>query len=101
MLTAPKLRSSAPACALCLATGAAIGGCLTTPPRPQLVVVVDTDAHVVGELTSRTDVSPDAAMDTLRVDFLDASDSVFASQIFLDVASTSKWPVSFGVLPVD
>jgi formylglycine-generating enzyme required for sulfatase activity len=68
------------------------------PSRAELLVVVDTDAHVVGELASRPEVSADAAIDALRIDVLDASDNVYATNLFL-VADFSSWPVSFGLVP--
>jgi hypothetical protein len=65
-------------------------------PRPQLVVVVDTDARLVDELASRPDVSEDAAIDSLRVDVLDDSNHEYDSTTF-SVAEFSRWPISFGV----
>jgi formylglycine-generating enzyme required for sulfatase activity len=67
----------------------------TLPPRPQLVLVVDTDAHVSGELAAATDVSADATVDTLRVDLLDGSG---ATDSFI-VSDVAAWPVSFGLVP--
>lgn len=64
--------------------------------RPQLLVTVDTDAHLVGELAARPEVSPDAAIDTLRVDVLGAADTDQATRTF-DVHSKNRWPISFGV----
>jgi formylglycine-generating enzyme required for sulfatase activity len=86
----------------CVVAPSAVAACSDIgSPRAQLLVVVDTDAHVVGELATRDDVSPDATMDTLRVDFLDAADGIYASQTFIDVANTSAWPVSLGVVPAE
>jgi formylglycine-generating enzyme required for sulfatase activity len=67
-------------------------------PRAQLVVVVDTDAHVVGELASRPEVSPDAAVDTLRIDVLDDQNRLVDLHTFV-VADTASWPLSFGIEP--
>jgi formylglycine-generating enzyme required for sulfatase activity len=78
--------------------GASAGCSAAAPARPELVVFVDTDAHVVGELTSRPEVSDDAAMDLLRVDVLDESNAIYASNSFV-VSEVSNWPVSFGVVP--
>lgn len=78
---------------------AALGACSTTAPRrAQLLLVVDTDAHVVGEAASDPNVSADSAIDSLRVDVLDADAHPYASQIFV-VSSPSSWPVSFGIEP--
>jgi hypothetical protein len=68
------------------------------PARPQLVVVVDTDAPVVGQLASSPGVSEDASVDTLRVDVLDEQDHVTETKSFL-LPDTSDWPASFGVEP--
>lgn len=79
-----------------------VSGCPgTLSPRSQLLVFVDTDAHVVGELASRPEVSSDAAMDTLRVDVIDAttpSAPPYALNTFV-VADVSAWPLSLGVVP--
>jgi formylglycine-generating enzyme required for sulfatase activity len=82
----------------CMATvGGGIPGCSdTAAPRAQLVVTIDTDAHVVGELALRPDVSPDAAIDTLRIDVLDASNNSVDTHTFV-VADTASWPLSFGI----
>jgi formylglycine-generating enzyme required for sulfatase activity len=61
-------------------------------------VVVDTDAHVVGELGVKQNVSPDAAMDTLRVDVFDAKGRQFDAHTFV-VSSVDTWPLSFGIQP--
>jgi hypothetical protein len=70
----------------------------SAPPRAQLLVVVDTDAHVVGELTTTQNVSPDATIDTLRVDVLDSHAQEYDAHTFV-VASPSAWPISFGIQP--
>ena len=68
----------------------------TASPHPQLVVVIDTDAHVVEELPARGDVSPAAAIDSLRVDVLDSSNRTYATNAFI-LSDASSWPLSFGV----
>jgi len=65
----------------------------TAPARPQVLVFVDTDAHVADELLTRNDVSPDATVDTLRIDVLDATNETN----LLIVSDPTSWPVSFGV----
>jgi formylglycine-generating enzyme required for sulfatase activity len=78
----------------------ALGGCSNTAtPRAQLLVVVDTDAHVVGELATAPSVSPDSAIDTLRVDVLDANAREYDSHTFV-VSDPSSWPLSFGIQPL-
>ena len=68
------------------------------PARAQLLVLVDTDAPLVGQLGAHPEVSADAAVDALRIDVLGASNAVYATNLFV-VADPSSWPVSFGVLP--
>jgi formylglycine-generating enzyme required for sulfatase activity len=81
--------------------GFGTAGCSSSAPlRAEILVVIDTDAHLVGELASRPDVSADAAIDSLRIDVLDASNDVYATNLLL-VADSSSWPVSFGVVPVN
>jgi formylglycine-generating enzyme required for sulfatase activity len=66
--------------------------------RPQLVVVVDTDAHLVGELPSRPEVSEDAAIDTVRIDALDDSNHEYDTTTIV-APEIARWPISFGVAP--
>jgi formylglycine-generating enzyme required for sulfatase activity len=68
------------------------------PARPQLVVVVDTDAHLVGELASRPEVSEDAAIDTVRIDVLDGSNHEYDTTT-IAAPELGRWPISFGVAP--
>jgi formylglycine-generating enzyme required for sulfatase activity len=68
----------------------------STSPRAELMVFVDTDAHLLGELAAHPEVSPDAVIDSLRIDVLDASNDVYNTNLFL-VADSASWPVSFGV----
>jgi formylglycine-generating enzyme required for sulfatase activity len=87
--------------ALCVGLGSPLAGCSdTAAARAQLRVVVDTDARVVGELSSHAGVSPDAAIDTLQVDLLDASNTPYESHTLV-VSDPSTWPVSFGVQASD
>jgi formylglycine-generating enzyme required for sulfatase activity len=83
-----------------LAACAALAGCSNTAatPKAQLLVVVDTDAPVVGQLATSPDLSADSTIDTLRVDVLDATASIYASHTFV-VSAPSTWPVSFGLQP--
>jgi formylglycine-generating enzyme required for sulfatase activity len=66
--------------------------------RPEVVVVVDTDAPLVGQLSLHPELSPDAAVDTVRVDVLDSADAVTEIRTFL-VPDPAEWPLSFGVVP--
>jgi formylglycine-generating enzyme required for sulfatase activity len=65
-------------------------------PRPQLLVTVDTDLPLVGQIMNRPDLSHDAAVDTLRVEMI-AGDGT-TSDVFVVVAPDAlDWPLSFGV----
>ncbi len=70
------------------------------PPRPQLLVIVDTDMPVQGQLAARPELSSDAAMDTLRVDGIatDGSNRVYDLRTFT-APGVEQWPLSFGIGP--
>jgi formylglycine-generating enzyme required for sulfatase activity len=77
----------------------ALGGCSDiAPARSQLVVVVDTDAHLVAELATAQNVSADATIDTLRIDVFDSSGTEYDAHTLV-VSAPSTWPVSFGIEP--
>ncbi len=84
----------APLCALCAATACGDGD-----PRPQLVVYVDTDLPLSGQLLDDDAYSFDAAVDTIRIDALIEEDGVLRSFDLrtLAVPDASSWPVTFGV----
>ncbi len=67
------------------------------PARPQLVVIVDTDAPVTGQVLSDPQLSLDAAVDRVRVDRIEADGSVSTSRSFV-VHEAIDWPLSFGVV---
>jgi hypothetical protein len=100
-MTTRARRPSPPKASLALTSIAALTVAACTHdvgPRAQLLLVIDTDAHLASELSVRPDVSPDAAIDSLRIDLLDAANQVYASNVIL-VGDPSSWPVSFGLLP--
>lgn len=68
------------------------------PRRAQLLVIVDTNAPLVGQVLADPTLSPDAAIDTVRIDVLDVDGKVTDS---LDVLAPDPldWPISFGVKP--
>jgi formylglycine-generating enzyme required for sulfatase activity len=66
--------------------------------RSEVVLVLDTDAPLVGELGVHPEISPDSAVDTVRVDILDGSDDVTDVRTFL-APELAEWPLSFGVVP--
>jgi formylglycine-generating enzyme required for sulfatase activity len=66
------------------------------PPRPQLVVYVDTDAPAFEQARADTALSRDAAVDTVRIDVFDAQGVIFDHQL-VHAERAADWPVSFGV----
>jgi formylglycine-generating enzyme required for sulfatase activity len=85
-----------------VARWALVGGAVacgnSAAPQPEVVLVLDTDAPLVGELSLHPELSPDAAVDTVRVDILGGGDDVTDVRRFL-VPELTGWPVSFGVVP--
>ncbi|HVY49124.1 MAG TPA: SUMF1/EgtB/PvdO family nonheme iron enzyme, partial [Minicystis sp.] len=80
-----------------IAAGAA--GCSgSLPPRPEIVLFIDTDAPVVGQLAGDATLSADAAIDTVRVEVFSNDGAISRDdlQTFL-VPQASSWPVSFGI----
>lgn len=78
-----------------LAVAAALPACSdVAAPRPQLLVVVDTDAPVPGQLVD-PELSAAAAIDTLRIDVETQGDACNFRDFV--VADPADWPVSFGV----
>ena len=65
-------------------------------PRAQLLVEVDTDLPLSGQLLDRTELSQDAAIDVLRVDVydLDLDQIAFREHLAPD---ERDWPLSFGI----
>jgi formylglycine-generating enzyme required for sulfatase activity len=69
----------------------------TLPARGQVVVVVDTNLPVVGDLADRPESSPSAAIDSVRIDVLDfRSNALITTQSFT-VPERTSWPLSFGI----
>ena len=69
-------------------------------PRPQLVVVLDTDAPLVGQLGTLTDRAEVAAIDAVRVDIVRDDRSVVDFRDFT-APDARDWPLSFGVVSED
>jgi formylglycine-generating enzyme required for sulfatase activity len=84
----------------CLLIGPALVGCSDADePRAQIVVVVDTNAPLVGQLIDRPDLSSDAAIDALRVDEVGGGPTTDARPpLEVTVPDVRDWPVSFGVV---
>jgi formylglycine-generating enzyme required for sulfatase activity len=77
-----------------------LGGCSeVADPRPQLVVIVDTDAPTHGQVVVDPALSTDAFVDTLRVDAIatDGSRAAYDFRTFL-APDVLDWPISFGVV---
>lgn len=75
------------------------GGCGDElPPRRQIVLVVDTDAPASGDLVADPELSGAGAIDTVRIDVLDAQDKVSVFRE-LSAASALDWPFSFALVP--
>jgi formylglycine-generating enzyme required for sulfatase activity len=75
----------------------------TAAPRPQVVLYIDTDAPVVGQLVDPA-FSADAAIDTVRIDDLDDSGAQDPCEGVFQVVvpDPGVWPVSLGIpAPVD
>jgi formylglycine-generating enzyme required for sulfatase activity len=68
-----------------------------TPPRPQWLIVVDTDLPVVGQLSGDETLSPASAVDTVRIDILGSDLRIEQAQQVV-APDVRDWPVSFGVL---
>ena len=96
--------------ALCVLLGGALG--CSVPARPQLLVILDTDAPVAGQLFQLLDggilasprdggvplqISPDATIDTVRIDIIEGATAID----FRDIVAPDPvdWPISFGVPP--
>jgi formylglycine-generating enzyme required for sulfatase activity len=76
----------------------ALVGCTAdAEPRPQLVVIVDTDAPVVGQLTVSRQLAAVAAIDTVRVDIVSDDREVIDFRDFT-APDPRDWPLSFGVV---
>ena len=67
-----------------------------TDPRPQLVVVLDTNVPITGQLRDDATLPADAAIDTVRIDAI-AGDQVYDVEEVL-ASSVLDWPISFGLI---
>ncbi len=71
--------------------------CASDPePRAQLIVEIDTDAPVVGQLAADDALSADVAVDSLRIDVIPDDRSVIDFRD-LTVPDVKDWPVTLGV----
>src|SRR5262245_3103451 len=82
-----------------LALGVLSVACGTEPaPRGQVLVVLDTDATLVGQLAldPEHEYCVDAAIDSVRVDLLTDDNEVFDVRELV-VPDAIDWPISFGI----
>jgi formylglycine-generating enzyme required for sulfatase activity len=91
----PARRRASP-CIAIFGAVAALAACSEATPRPQIVVVVDTDAPLTGQALLDETLSPDAAVDTLRIDVFDDTGYAYDFRDFV-APDPSDWPLSFGV----
>lgn len=90
-----------PNAALAFAIAASAGcGDREAPPRPQVLVVIDTDAPVLDQARGDPTISPVIAIDTVRIDLLDDADTVRVYREFT-ASSPLDWPLSFALVPSD
>jgi len=67
------------------------------PARGQILLLVDTDLPVVGQLSSRPDLSAAAAVDTVRIE-VTTLDGSLVDAIDVVAPDPQDWPVSFGIV---
>jgi formylglycine-generating enzyme required for sulfatase activity len=79
-----------PALALLVACGA------EAEPRAELVVTIDTNLPLAGQLVG-SKYSSDSAVDTLRIQVFSADAKQLFDERELVVPETANWPVSFGI----
>lgn len=70
------------------------------PARPQLLVVLSTDAALPSQLELDPSLAAAALVDTVRVDVLGGSGQVESFRDFLTL-DPSEWPLSFGIAAPD
>ena len=64
----------------------------------QHVIYIDTDAPILGQIPAEPRLSPDAAVDTARVDILGPAGELIDVCI-IRAPDPTDWPISFGVTP--
>lgn len=78
-----------------LAALTAIGiGCQEAPVRPQLVLYLDIDLPVGSQASEQ--ISPDAIVDSLRVEIYAADNTLINARVF-SIASEVSLPLAFGI----
>ncbi|HXK20620.1 MAG TPA: SUMF1/EgtB/PvdO family nonheme iron enzyme [Polyangiaceae bacterium] len=69
----------------------------TLEPRAQTLLYIDTDAPLLGQLSTSSDAPFAIAVDTLRIDRLDDAGAPVETRELV-VPAESDWPVSFGIV---
>lgn len=72
--------------------------CVIACKRTQLLVYIDTDAPLSGQIEARQDLPADAAIDTLRIDVLRA-DGHRVDVCEYYSPGVDRWPISLGIAP--
>lgn len=83
--------------AICALLFAGVACRAETAARPQLIVVVDTNAPVVGQLTAFPELAEASAVDTVRVDLVRDDRTVVDFRDFT-APDSRDWPLSFGIV---
>jgi formylglycine-generating enzyme required for sulfatase activity len=65
-------------------------------PQAQLLLVIDIDAPVIGQIAGEPALSSDAAVDTVRIDAVAADGSIYDQREFVAPALLD-WPISLGI----
>lgn len=68
------------------------------PARAQVLLIVDTNVPLVGQLALRDDLSRDTAIDTVRIEIFDDAGALTETRDFI-VPDPSSWPLSLGLRP--
>lgn len=79
----------------------ATGGACTdevAPARAQVLLIVDTNVPLVGQLALREELSRDTAIDTVRIEIFDDAGGMAETRDFI-VPDPSSWPLSLGLRP--
>jgi len=85
------------ASACLLATGVACTDDVA-PARAQVLLIVDTNVPLVGQLALREELARDTAIDTVRIEIFDDAGALAETRDFI-VPDPSSWPLSLGLRP--
>jgi formylglycine-generating enzyme required for sulfatase activity len=83
-------------------TAVLLGGCSgVADPRPQLLIVIDTDLPTSGQTLADPALSRDSAIDAVRVDVFASLGEAAFDRRFFPAPEADNWPMSFGVATDD